>query len=133
MNEMNSGYFHYYCMTKAIEVGFRGHRGILLMSDDVLLKHWRLGALDPDKIWFPERLFIGRDYHRMRIGLQWWDEFERGTSEVFRFIGEVNGQGAVSVDPDMKNYPGEQSSLWDLCLMRPGQKILFLYSASILK
>ena len=37
----SNGYFHYYCMTKAIELGFKT-RGYLLLSDDVLLKYWRL-------------------------------------------------------------------------------------------
>jgi hypothetical protein len=34
------GSFHYSCMTKAIELGLNT-RGLLLISDDVLLKYWR--------------------------------------------------------------------------------------------
>jgi hypothetical protein len=47
-----NGYFHYYCMTKAIEMGFVTD-GILLMSDDVLLKSWHLHKFDKNKIWYP--------------------------------------------------------------------------------
>ena len=38
--DTNKGYFHYYCMTKAIELGFVTD-GFLLQSDDVLFKYWR--------------------------------------------------------------------------------------------
>ena len=46
------GYYHYYCMTKAIEMNFVTD-GILLMSDDVLLKYWHLDKFDKNKIWYP--------------------------------------------------------------------------------
>ena len=47
-----NGYFHYFCMTKAIEMNYVTD-GILLMSDDVLLKYWLLDKFDADKIWYP--------------------------------------------------------------------------------
>ena len=47
----NWGYFHYFCMSKLIDMGFRTE-GILLMSDDVLLKYWNLKALNEKKLWF---------------------------------------------------------------------------------
>ena len=47
-----NGYFHYFCMTKAIEMNYVTD-GILLMSDDVLLKYWLLDEFDADKIWYP--------------------------------------------------------------------------------
>ena len=50
-----NGYYHYFCMTKAIEMNFVTD-GILLMSDDVLLKYWHLGKLDKNKIWYPYSL-----------------------------------------------------------------------------
>ena len=47
-----AGYFHYYCMTKAIEMGLHVD-GILLMSDDVMLKYWNLEkAMDLSKIQY---------------------------------------------------------------------------------
>ena len=49
------GVSHYFCMTKAIEMQF-STEGILLMSDDVMLKLWNLDKYDVKKIWFPFKL-----------------------------------------------------------------------------
>ena len=46
-----NGNFHYYCMNKAIEMNYNTE-GILLMSDDVLLKYWKLNNLNQNKIWY---------------------------------------------------------------------------------
>jgi hypothetical protein len=61
--ELNTikGEFHYYCMTKAIELNLNTV-GFLLMSDDVLLKFWKLDALDTNKIWFPFKLDCSKSY-----------------------------------------------------------------------
>ena len=55
--ELNThgGYVHYYCMNKAIEFN-SNMKGYLLMSDDVLLKYWKLNAFDINKVWFPAKL-----------------------------------------------------------------------------
>ena len=50
-----AGVSHYFCMTKTIEMQFAAE-GILLMSDDVLLKYWKLDKYDLKKIWFPFKL-----------------------------------------------------------------------------
>ena len=49
------GIFHYYCMTKAIELNMVT-KGYLLMSDDVILKYWLLKEFDIEKIWFTSKL-----------------------------------------------------------------------------
>ena len=49
------GIYHYYCMTKAIELNLIT-KGYLLMSDDVLLKYWMLNSFDIKKVWFPFKL-----------------------------------------------------------------------------
>lgn len=56
-SEFNSfnGYFHYYCVNKVIEMSYQTE-GILLASDDVLLKYWNFVNLDSSKIWFPRHL-----------------------------------------------------------------------------
>jgi hypothetical protein len=48
------GHYHYYCMTKAIEINFNT-KGILLMSDDVLLKYWDLDKLNVSKVWYHQK------------------------------------------------------------------------------
>ena len=53
--DTQSGFFHYYCMNKAIEFN-SNVKGYLLMSDDVLLKYWDLDKLDIGKVWFPDSL-----------------------------------------------------------------------------
>jgi hypothetical protein len=50
------GYFHYNCMNKAIEMGYEDTEGILLSSDDVIIKLWNLRRLDSSKIWFSHPL-----------------------------------------------------------------------------
>jgi len=95
-------------MTKAIEINFNTKSGILLMSDDVLLKYWQLDKLDKSKIWFPEKILIGRDYKRLKKEWSfWWDPTEAKVVELFQFINEVNDGKPISKKPDMKNYPGK--------------------------
>ena len=53
--DTHEGFFHYYCMTKAIEMGYIA-KGIFLMSDDVLVKYWELDNLNMNKIWLPENM-----------------------------------------------------------------------------
>ena len=110
MNEMKSGYYHYYCMTKAIEINFNVKSGILLMSDDVLLKYWHLHSLDKSKIWFPEKILIGRDIEKWNAW-EWlkihWIKGESKITELLQLINEVNNEQPISMNPDMKNYLGK--------------------------
>ena len=48
------GYLHYHCMARVYEMNF--NTALLLMSDDVLLKYWRVDKLDVAKIWYPFEL-----------------------------------------------------------------------------
>ena len=49
--DMHKGFFHYYCMTKAIELNLNT-KGILLISDDVLVSPPLMRKLNTSKIWF---------------------------------------------------------------------------------
>ena len=53
--EMHRGYYHYYCMTKAIELNLNT-RGILLMSDDVLVSPPLMRKLNTSQIWFQNKI-----------------------------------------------------------------------------
>ncbi|RNA31248.1 hypothetical protein BpHYR1_042459 [Brachionus plicatilis] len=49
--DSHNGYFHYDCMSKVIEINYKTE-GILLISDDALIKPWNMRNLDINKIWF---------------------------------------------------------------------------------
>lgn len=49
--DTSQGYFHYVCMSKLIDLNYRTD-GILLMSDDIILKHWNLDNFSSRKIWY---------------------------------------------------------------------------------
>jgi hypothetical protein len=104
MNEMKYGYYHYYCMTKAIEIQFNLKRGILLMSDDVLFKYWHMKQLNHDKMWFPGKTLIGADHKTMNRWF-WWNRYIGNVKKLFQFVGEVVENKPISRNPDMKNYP----------------------------
>ena len=57
--ELNDGFHHYHCMAKAYELNFNT-AGYLLMSDDVLLKYWKLMPLDVNKIWYYDQIICNR-------------------------------------------------------------------------
>ena len=47
-------------MSKLIDLNLKT-KGILLMSDDVLLKHWNLNSLNTNDYWYPEKPFCKYD------------------------------------------------------------------------
>ena len=49
--DTNRGYLHQNCMSKVIDINLKTN-GILLMSDDVLLKHWNLNELNINEPWY---------------------------------------------------------------------------------
>jgi hypothetical protein len=70
-----NGYLHYNCISKLIDLNLKTN-GILLMSDDVLLKHWNLNSLNPNNYWYPfipvcKRMF---DLFDLDVRRSWpWD------------------------------------------------------------
>jgi hypothetical protein len=70
--DLADGYFHYDCMTKAIQMRLNT-RGILLMSDDVLLKPWNMRNLSVDNIWFSKIIsFTLLNATNHADGWPWW-------------------------------------------------------------
>jgi hypothetical protein len=57
-------------MTKSIEINFNTN-GILLMSDDVLLKYWELDKLNVSQVWFPEKIYFSANL-KYTDGWGWW-------------------------------------------------------------
>jgi hypothetical protein len=110
--ELNTikGEFHYYCMTKAIELNLNTN-GYLLMSDDVLLKYWKLDEFDISKIWFPFELDCSKSYelnpnyvHHQKWG--WW-ESEIGLKallKVWSYFGEMQKQNGSTNLKIVENF-----------------------------
>jgi len=69
--DVSRGYFHYYCMTKAIEMNLNT-KGFLLMSDDFLLKYWGLDKLNTSRIWFPQKLDCSLEFHALPANIEVW-------------------------------------------------------------
>ena len=88
--DTGDGNFHYYCMTKAIEINFKTN-GILLMSDDVLLKYWHLDKLllNTSRIWYTKKIECSFDLVSMtkwywwstRVGKQAYDQLLKHLNE----------------------------------------------------
>lgn len=51
------GIYHYFCMNKAIEMGYKTH-GFLLISDDVFLKYWNMRKFNLNNVWFPSDMVL---------------------------------------------------------------------------
>ena len=71
--DLVSGYFHYDCMNKLIEINYNTE-GVFLMSDDVLLKYWNLVNLDQNKIWYFKNITADKDLdENCNKGWMWWN------------------------------------------------------------
>ncbi|CAF0813496.1 unnamed protein product [Brachionus calyciflorus] len=60
MINFDYGRHHYFCMSKAIEMGFKT-QGFLLLSDDIMIKIWNLKKMDSTKVWFSSDIILGLD------------------------------------------------------------------------
>lgn len=103
-----NGYFHYYCMTKAIEMGFVTD-GIFLMSDDVLLKSWHLLEFDTNKIWYPfsAKLLCQNEMYKENPKLNswiWWNTYV-GLGAVLNLLEYLKNvqNGLISVGEENLN------------------------------
>ena len=87
------GHFHGYCMNKAIQINYNT-AGILLMSDDVILKYWKLKDLDPNKIWFANWPISKFDFQNEKpfdygeLEKNWWG-WDHGFSQGLNALKDV--------------------------------------------
>jgi hypothetical protein len=98
-----SGVSHYFCMTKAIEMKF-STEGILLMSDDVLLKYWRLDKYDLKKIWYPFKLECKQELviNSTNPGWAHWSEQHLNSLiEIWKYFDKIKN-GSILVEKDFK-------------------------------
>ena len=87
--DSHNGYFHYFCMNKAIQMNYQTE-GILLASDDVVIKPWNLHKLDTSKIWFPEPLFPKLEFKQNAFSTywMWWDGNYPSLVNLFNFLNK---------------------------------------------
>jgi len=102
-------------MTKAVELGFNT-QGILLMSDDVLLKFWNLSKFDLKKIWFPEKIVTGIKISTINHSGQWahWSAARKSIVILLKFLNQVADGKETDRMPEISNYPGKV--IWILLL-----------------
>ena len=137
-----NGYFHYYCMTKAIEMNV-GSDGILLMSDDVLLKSWHLHKFDKNKIWYPfagdicsHEIYKGnpkliswecwRTYMGVEAVLNLWDYFAKARHNSISIVEKENLNLIASFTSRLANISANQSSHVRVCVQ--GSDFFYLNS-----
>ena len=105
--DTSNGYYHYYCMTKAIEMNFVTD-GILLMSDDILIKYWRFDEFDKNKIWYPynikeickHEVFKGNPKLN---GWIWWNT-HMGIDAILNLWGYFNKTQNGSISIEKENF-----------------------------
>ena len=104
--DSNRGHFVYFCMNKAIEIN-NNAKGILFMSDDILIKTWYLEKFDTKKVWSPETLEAGRSPGM--FGWNWWNSYmgKPAMLEVFKLINEILDNKAIISNPGLSNYQGK--------------------------
>ena len=103
------GFFHHQCMNKAIEMNFNAD-GILLISDDVMLKYWKLhNDLDFNKIWFTRKVACWEEMdpnNTMAVENQKWIWNGRwGLKPLFETWNDFNLilNGTIKVDEEHKD------------------------------
>ena len=102
------GLFHHQCINRVIEMNFNTD-GILLMSDDVMLKYWRLHLdLNFDKMWFTRKVACWEEMdakNTMSVPEQKWVWNGRwGLKTLFKTFDELNGiiNGSIPASDENK-------------------------------
>ena len=99
------GTSHYYCMTKAIEMNF-SIEGILLMSDDVLLKYWKLDKYDFKKIWYPFKLECKQELvinSTNRGWAHWSEQHLNSLLEIWKYFENIN-KGSILLEKELVEF-----------------------------
>ena len=117
------GYFHHQCMNKVIEMNFNTD-GILLMSDDVMLKYWNLNpVMDFSKVWFTRKVACWEEIdpnNQMSVDNQKWIwNGEHGLSQLLKTWNEFSQilDGTIPTEDEHKNmlkeYLAHLESHWE--------------------
>jgi hypothetical protein len=105
--DTKGGFLHYACMSKLIDLNLKTN-GILLMSDDVLLKHWNLNSLNTNDYWYPEKPFCKYDLILKKDPPPWMTHTEYGekcVAKVFDLIQNITNGLKESRDKEIiKKY-----------------------------
>jgi len=87
--DTHGGFLHYACMSKLIDLNLKTN-GILLMSDDVLLKHWNLNSLNTNDYWYPEKPFCKYDLILKKDPPPWMTHTEYGEKSVAKVFDLIH-------------------------------------------
>ena len=109
------GRYHYICMNKVIEMGYYKTAGILLTSDDIIIKPWNLKSLNSSKIWYPQPLrpFLELRTDIKKFNWMWWPENVPLLKNLFRFISELAVGNKTGFTPKEVNMTREFISTFD--------------------
>ena len=100
-----AGVSHYFCMTKAIEMQF-STQGILLMSDDVLLKYWKLDKYDLKKIWYPFKLECKQELvinSTNRGWAHWSEQHLNSLLEIWKYFENIK-KGSILLEKELVDF-----------------------------
>lgn len=153
MVEFGIGEYHYFCASKVIEMGLKTE-GILLLSDDVLLKFWNLKNFNTKNVWFPTDLILKTKmllnevsgwihWPNVRNIIKMWNDFDeiiknkKNIEEIIRikkFLDQIKqNQDSVGKITKIKNFgsdffylPGDKFELGFYLLNRFRKYNVFL-------
>jgi hypothetical protein len=97
-----NGFFHYYCLTKVLEMNLNTD-GFLLISDDVLVKYWNLDKyLDYKNMWYETKIKLTMELDpNLTWNCMWWPT-HMGRSALTKFVDFYDQvmNGSIQVEKD---------------------------------
>jgi hypothetical protein len=101
--DTNEGILHYHCMSKLIDINYKTN-GILLMSDDVLLKHWNLNT-NHESIWYATKPSCINDLNSDKNwGKDYWIRKRVGVEAINRTYNLIEGIASGKINSDKQTY-----------------------------
>jgi len=103
--DTHQGYLHYHCMSKVIDMNYKSIHGILLMSDDVLLKHWNLNVSAFNSIWYPTKFPLNCSHDLDDSSIYWMktDFGMKALKKTAEFIEATTSNMSTKTDENIKH------------------------------
>ena len=127
MVDFGIGEYHYFCASKLIEMGLKTE-GILLLSDDVLIKFWNLKSLDPSKIWIPYDLKL--DVEMLENSASKWYHWPNIKNVIklwknFKLKISTDNSESLIVRDFLKNIEKNQNSIGNVTKIKHRRSDIF--------
>jgi hypothetical protein len=81
--DTETGFYHYHCMTKAVQMKYNTD-GVLLASDDVVFKTWNIKSINSSRIWYSQILEPNADVHQ-NSSWYWWESNYPRLQKLFNY------------------------------------------------